>query len=103
MRETYAHELEGQTVIIETVPQTDGKRHPIGYKLRVRLESGLVIDNVARIDFAPILPNEPIRATLTLAHWREWHSGPDDESALERITVDARLSMAAIVEEEKHE
>lgn len=87
MNEMYAHELEGQTVIIETVPGTNGKRKPFGFMLQVRLEeSGLVV------------PNALITAEITLCHIDH----AKHEATYETVTVqNPKLSIAAMVEKEQ--
>ncbi len=102
MEETYAHELEGQTVIISSMPQ-DETRKPVGYALQVRLLSGVLIQNVIRVDFEPILPNSVIYAALTLVHadgtrWRELNEG----LYREQVCVQTHIDIPAIVKEEKH-
>lgn len=102
MKEIYAHELEGQTVIIETVPDKEGKRKPVGYFLRVRLEeSGLIVENVSAINISPmpLVPCKLITAEITLTHI----TGPDEVS-YETVTVqNPKLSFAAFVEKEVYE
>lgn len=103
MKETYAHELEGQTVIISSMPTpARGEKMPIGHLLAVYFkDTGMKINNVIRIDFEPILPEYPIMATLTLLHVVPYS---EDESGLveERVRVESDINMAAIVQEEKH-
>lgn len=101
MNETYAHELEGHTVIIETVPGTDGKRKPFGFMLQVRLEeSGLVVPNVSSINISPmpLVPNALITAEITLCHI----DFNVHEASYETVMVkNPKLSIAAEVEKER--
>lgn len=103
MQETYAHELEDQTVIIETAPGTDGKRKPFGFMLQVRLEeSGLVVPNVSSINISPmpLVPNAMITAEITLCHI----DFDAYEATYETVTVkNPKLSFAAEVEKERYE
>lgn len=96
MEETYAHELEGQTVIISSMSDEQGKRKPVGYALQVKLLNGVKIQNVTRVDFEPILPNQPVFATLTLAHIE---GGNLRE---EQVRVQTYVDIPAIVKEERH-
>lgn len=101
MQETYAYELEGQTVIIETAPDKDGKRKPLGFMLQVRLEeSGLVIPNVSFINISPmpLVPNALITAEITLCHI-DFNA---HEATYETVTVEnPKLAFAAHVEKEQ--
>lgn len=104
MEETWARELEGQTVIIFSMPTpARGEKMPIGHLLAVYFkDTGIKINNVIRIDFEPILPEYPIFATLTLLHVVPYN---EDSSGLveERVRVEADINIAAIVREERHE
>jgi len=103
MREMHAHELEGHTVIIETVPDRNGKKHPFGYMLQVRLqETGLVVPNVSSINIAPmpLVPNAMITAEITLCHI----DFAAHEATYETVTVQhPALSFAAEIEKENVE
>lgn len=107
MNEMYAHELEGQTVIIETVRGTNGKRKPFGFMLQVRLEeSGLVVPNVSSINISmPLVPNALITAEITLAHINpRLGSTLLDDVTYETVTVqNPKLSIAAEVEKEQYD
>ena len=93
MQETYAHELEGQTVIISSASKDN---RPVGFFLSVNLLNGEAIRNVSRVDFDPILPNEQVYATLTLLHP---HKNNVTEEQV-RVQV-AEYSIPAIVREER--
>lgn len=97
----WAHELEGKTIIIETCPDRQGKRRPVGYMWQVRLEeSGLIVPNVVAVKISPnpIVPNCVVTAEITLIHYNR-HA-----STLEIVSVEApKLAFAAHVQKEIHE
>lgn len=93
MEETWARELEGQTVIIK-----HGARKPVGYYLSVHLLNGVAIQNVTRVDFEPVIVDQPIYATLTLLHTHRRHGVTH-----EQVRVQAEIDIPAIVREERHE
>jgi predicted aconitase with swiveling domain len=97
MQETYAHELERQTVIISAMPNGRGERMPVGTFLQVHLTNGMAIQNVTRIDFDPIIVCKSIYATLTLLHLV---CGITEECI--RVEVAHVDEVPAIVREERH-
>lgn len=102
MEETYAHELEGQTVVISSKPDQQGKQAPISYLLQVHLLNGLAIQNVMQVDFEPLFAAKPIYATLTLAHLTNFDDWPNgDDLTEEKVRVQVHLDgIPAIVKEE---
>lgn len=93
-KDVHAHEFEGQTVIIEHVPdKKTGVRKPIGYFLRVRLEpSGIIVANVTSINIfpMPLVPHRLICAEIEIFTGK-----------FEKVTVEnPHLSIAAFIDKE---